>query len=109
MSQSTKKMGTLEKLNGTPAGLPLRLNTGQDLQAEVTLSGNKIISFCTSDEAQQLVQAKLGEDDEMKLDEDLLQNQDYSFNKHEESTVKANKIRRRVNFSELVSDDQQLN
>ena len=44
-------MDTLEKLNGTPAGLPLRLNTGQDLQAEITLSGNKIISFCTSDEA----------------------------------------------------------
>ena len=55
MSQSTKKMGTIEKLSGAPAGLPFRLNTGQDLQAEITLSGNKIISFCTSDEAQQLV------------------------------------------------------
>ena len=77
------------------------------MQAEITLSGNKIISFCTSDEAQQLVQAKLGEEDDMKLDEDLLHNQDYSFNK--DHTVKANKIRRKVNFSELVSDDQMIN
>lgn len=35
------------------------------------MSGNKIISFCTSDEAQILIQAKL-DDDVIKLDEELL-------------------------------------
>ena len=113
MSQSTKKMATLDKLQVT-GGLPLRLNTGQEMQPEITLSENKIISFCTSDEAQQLVQAKL-DDEEMlnRLDEDLLQNQDYSFEAVDQLKSNAigssnSKIRRKVNFSELVSEEQHL-
>ena len=53
----------------------------------------------------QMIQAKLDYDEIMKLDEDLLANQDYSPAGKIDAKFVANKIRRKVNFSELVSDE----